>query len=68
MPLGTVKWFDTTRGLGFIAPDDGSGEVLIHIASVARAGLGAVAHGQRVSFDLKRGQAGRSAAINLKSF
>jgi cold shock protein len=67
MPLGTVKWFNTAKGFGFIEPDDGSNDVLVHIAAVARAGLGAVAHGQRLSFELAHGQAGRIAAINLKT-
>ena len=67
MPVGTVKWFDTVKGFGFIEPDDGSKDVLVHIAAVARAGLGAVAHGQRLSFELAHGQAGRIAAINLKT-
>jgi CspA family cold shock protein len=68
MPLGTVKWFDTVRGFGLIQPDDGSKDVFVHIAAVARADLGAVAPGQRLSFERAHGRAGRTAAIDLKTF
>lgn len=68
MPLGTVKWFNTVRGFGLIQPDDGSKDVLVHIAAVARADLGAVVPGQRLSFERAHGRVGRIAAIDLKIF
>ncbi len=64
---GTVKFFDTTRGFGFIAPKDGSKDVFVHISEVDRAGLSALAENQQVSFDVQRGTNGKFAAVNLKA-
>jgi cold shock protein len=64
---GTVKWFNPQKGYGFIKPDDGSDDVFVHISAVERAGLTSLAEGQRVSFDLERGQRGKTSATNLKS-
>jgi cold shock protein len=66
MAEGTVKWFNPQKGYGFIQPDDGSKDVFVHISSVERAGLSSLSEGQKVSFDLERGQQGKMAAINLK--
>ncbi|MFO0997943.1 MAG: cold-shock protein [Alphaproteobacteria bacterium] len=66
MPTGTVKWFNAAKGFGFIEPDDGSTDIFVHIAAVARAGLSALTEGQRLSFEVERGQRGRTAAVNLK--
>jgi len=66
MITGTVKWFNTTKGYGFIAPDDGSKDAFVHISAVERAGLSTLNEGQRVSFDLQRGQNGKTSAENLK--
>jgi len=65
MPTGTVKWFNATKGYGFIAPEDGSKDVFVHISAVERAGLGTVNEGQRVSFDVLPGRDGRVAAEDL---
>jgi len=67
MITGTVKFFNTTKGYGFIQPDDGSKDVFVHISAVQRAGMDTLQEKQRVSFELERGQNGKTAAINLKS-
>ena len=54
MPIGTVKWFNAQKGYGFIAPEDGSKDVFVHVSAVERAGLGALREGQKVSFDIER--------------
>lgn len=66
MSIGTVKWFNATKGYGFIAPDNGAKDVFVHISAVTRSGIGSLHEGQRVSFELERGQQGRVAAVNLK--
>jgi cold shock protein len=67
MTIGTVKWFNSQKGYGFIAPEDGSKDVFVHISAVERAGMDNLREGQRLSFELERGQQGRVSAINLKS-
>lgn len=67
MPSGTVKWFNPTKGYGFIQPDDGSKDVFVHISAVERAGLANLAEGQKVQFDIERGQQGKTAATNLRA-
>lgn len=67
MPSGTVKWFNSTKGFGFIQPDDGSKDVFVHISAVQRAGLATLAEGQKVQFDLARGKDGKMSADNLKA-
>lgn len=66
MPTGTVKWFNTTKGYGFIAPDDGGKDVFVHISAVERAGLTGLADNQKVEFELREGRDGRSSATDLK--
>ena len=66
MPVGTVKWFNKVKGFGFIRPDDGSKDVFVHISAVERAGLSTLREGQKVSYDLERGQQGKVSAVNLK--
>ena len=66
MPKGTVKWFNPTKGFGFIVPDDGSKDAFVHISAVERAGLSTLAEGQRVTYELERGRDGKSSAANLK--
>lgn len=67
MAVGTVKWFNTQKGYGFIQPDDGSKDVFVHISAVERAGMGSLHEGQKLSFDLERGQQGKTSAVNLKN-
>lgn len=66
LSIGTVKWFNTTKGYGFIAPDDSAKDVFVHISAVSRSGIGSLHEGQRISFELERGQQGRVAAVNLR--
>jgi CspA family cold shock protein len=66
MATGTVKWFNAQKGYGFIAPNDGSKDVFVHISAVERSGLGNLHEGQKVSFELERGQQGKTAAVNLQ--
>ena len=67
MPTGTVKFFNATKGFGFIQPDDGSKDVFVHVSAVERAGLGPLVENQRLSFDLEKGNNGKVAASNLKA-
>ena len=67
MATGTVKWFNTTKGFGFIQPDEGGSDVFVHISAVERSDLGTLSEGQKVSFDLERGQQGKTSAVNLKA-
>lgn len=66
MPTGTVKWFNTTKGYGFIAPDDGGKDVFVHISAVERSGLTGLADNQKVEFDLQDGRDGRQMAADIK--
>ena len=65
MATGTVKWFNATKGFGFIQPDDGSKDVFLHVSAVERARLQPPRDGQKVSYDLESGRDGRSSAGNL---
>ena len=65
MANGTVKWFNSTKGFGFIQPDDGGKDVFVHISAVERAGLGGLNEGQKVAFELQT-ERGRTAAVDLK--
>jgi CspA family cold shock protein len=64
---GTVKFFNSTKGFGFIQPEDGSKDVFVHISAVEKAGLGTLTENQKVSFDVEKGQNGKSSAVNLKA-
>jgi CspA family cold shock protein len=66
MATGTVKWFNSQKGFGFIQPEDGSTDVFVHISAVQRAGLSNLAEGQRISFDIERGQKDKFSAANLR--
>ena len=64
---GTVKFFNATKGFGFIQPDDGAKDVFVHISAVESAGLGTLTGNQKVSFELQQGNNGKTSAVNLKS-
>jgi CspA family cold shock protein len=65
MANGTVKWFNTTKGYGFIAPEGGGKDVFVHISAVERSGLTGLADNQKVTYDLAKGRDGRESAENL---
>jgi CspA family cold shock protein len=67
MSTGTVKWFNSQKGYGFIEPSDGSKDVFVHISAVERAGLGTLNEGQQVRYDLEQGQRGKTSATNLQA-
>ena len=68
MPIGTVKWFNATKGFGFIQPDDGGKDAFVHISAVERSGIGSLHEGQKVGFDLVADRrTGKLAAENLKA-
>ena len=67
MAIGTVKWFNAQKGYGFIQPDDGSKDVFVHISAVEQAGLGNLREGQKLSFELERGQQGKTSAVALRT-
>ena len=66
MASGTVKWFNATKGYGFIQPEDGGNDVFVHISAVERAGLRSLNEGQRLEYELQT-ERGKTAAVNLKS-
>ncbi|PZX10897.1 CspA family cold shock protein [Palleronia aestuarii] len=66
MANGTVKWFNPTKGFGFIAPDTGGKDVFLHISAVERAGLTTVSDDQKVTYDVESGRDGRESAANLQ--
>ncbi|MDJ0391100.1 cold-shock protein [Roseomonas sp. E05] len=65
MAIGTVKWFNATKGYGFIQPQDGSSDVFLHISDVQRAGMD-VREGDKIEYDVQRGQQGKLSAGNLR--
>ena len=65
MPTGTGKWVNTTKGYGFIAPDDGGKDIFVHISAVERAGLTGLADNQKISFEMIEGRDGRQSAGEL---
>ena len=66
MATGSVKWFNATKGFGFIAPESGTKDVFVHISAVERAGLTGLNDGQAVTFDIERDRNGRESASNLQ--
>jgi CspA family cold shock protein len=67
MPSGTVKWFNPARGFGFIQPGDGSNDVFVHISALEQSDLEQLLEGQKVQFEVERGQNGKLAATNLRA-
>jgi cold shock protein len=68
MPNGTGKWFNPTKGFGFIQPDSGGADIFVHISAVERAGLSSLNEGQKVSFDEERDpKKGKTSAVNIKA-
>jgi CspA family cold shock protein len=65
MANGTVKWFNPTKGFGFIQPEDGSKDTFVHISALERAGLRTLSEGQKVSYEIESGRDGKSSACNL---
>lgn len=65
MATGTVKWFNTTKGYGFIAPEGGSKDIFVHITAVQQSGLHGLAEGQRVRYEVSPGNNGKDAAVNI---
>ncbi len=66
MPVGTVKFFNTEKGYGFIQPDDGGNDSFVHISAVERAGMGTLNKDQRVKYELETDQRGKTSAVNLE--
>ncbi len=67
MPIGTVKFFNSDKGYGFIAPEDGSGDAFVHISAVERAGMATLDKDQRVKYELETDRRGKTSATNLES-
>jgi CspA family cold shock protein len=67
MASGTVKWFNAQKGYGFIQPADGSKDVFVHISAVERAGMSNLQEGQRLSYEIERGQQGKVSAVDLRA-
>jgi cold shock protein len=67
MAIGTVKWFNSQKGYGFIEPQDGSKDVFVHISAVERAGMTSLHEGQKLSYEIERGQQGKTSAVALKT-
>ena len=67
MPIGTVKFFNTEKGYGFISPDEGGQDAFVHISAVERAGLSTLTKDQRVSYELEQDQRGKTKAVNLQA-
>ena len=67
MPTGTVKWFNATKGFGFIQPDDGGNDIFVHISAVEQAGMTGLNDDQKISYEMVEGRDGRSSAGELKA-
>ena len=68
MNIGTVKWFNSTKGFGFIQPDDGATDVFVHVSAVERSGMNSLVEGQKVSFEIVRDRkTGKNSADNLRA-
>jgi CspA family cold shock protein len=67
MANGVVKWFNPTKGYGFIQPEDGGKDVFVHVSAVERAGLNSLSDGQAIAFDLEPDRSGKDTAVNLRT-
>ena len=67
MPIGTVKFFNTDKGYGFISPEDGGQDSFVHITAVQNAGMATLERDQRVSYEIEVGRNGKASAVNLQS-
>ena len=67
MSTGVVKWFNATKGFGFITPDAGGQDAFVHISAVERSGMAGLTEGQKVEFELQKGRTGKTEATNLKA-
>ncbi len=67
MPIGTVKFFNDSKGYGFISPEGGGGDAFVHISAVERAGMRTLSENQRVSYELEQDRRGKTSAVNLQS-
>jgi CspA family cold shock protein len=68
MPTGTVKWFNTTKGYGFITPDDGGKDIFVHISAVEKSGMRSLNEGQKISYELHNDEArGKTSAVDLRA-
>jgi CspA family cold shock protein len=67
MTEGTVKFYNSTKGFGFISPNDGGKDAFVHVSALERAGISGLAEGQKVSYDLETGRDGRASAINIQA-
>lgn len=67
MPIGKVKFFNTQKGFGFIAPEDGGSDAFVHISAVEKAGMNSLVQDQRVSYELETDQRGRTSAVNIQN-
>ena len=67
MSVGTVKWFNSTKGFGFIEPEDGGADVFVHITAVQASGMNGLEEGQKVSYELEEGRHGKTNAVNLQN-
>jgi CspA family cold shock protein len=67
MAIGTVKWYNSQKGYGFIQPESGTADVFVHVSAVENAGLGNLNEGQKLSYDLEQGKQGKTSAVNLRA-
>ncbi|GBR54742.1 cold-shock protein [Acetobacter pomorum] len=67
MATGTVKWFNPTKGFGFIQPDNGGQDAFVHISELERAGMHTLTEGQHVSYELEAGRNGKTSAVSIKA-